>query len=254
MTWQLPEHEHRTFPRNPLDAVVCQLRFDPILKLQPRIQDFQEKIRERFPHYTEAEAEQVEIDFPAGRVQGRRVRIFTFSARQDRCAVVVGDASVALQYRDHRDRSALMDDAKLVFGAFQESFASVSPSRLGLRYVNVVDREAIRRDLGRAAEWSDLVTGGFLGIPAGLADLVATRFATEISSRMDAGMMTLRYGLIPLPARADLVFRLDIDRYREEALDVSLVPGVIAGFSDDIYRVFRAAAGPALLEWMEAKK
>lgn len=47
-------------------------------------------------------------------------------------------------------------------------------------------------------------------------------------------------------------FRLDVDRYTEEDLSIADVDGLLGGFVDDIYNVFRAAAGPALIEWMEA--
>ena len=53
MSWRLPEHDLHTYPRNPLVAVVAQLRFDPILKIADRVADFQDRVRARFPKFEE---------------------------------------------------------------------------------------------------------------------------------------------------------------------------------------------------------
>ncbi len=251
MTWCLPAHEHRMFGRNPLEVVVCQLRFDPILKVQQRVAEFQDQVRSRFPQYEESEAELFELRLPESEVHSRKVRTFTLSARAEKASVTIGDQSIALQYGAHRDRRTLIEDAQLVLGVFDRCFAPVSRRRLGLRYVNLIDREQIGAALGRGVDWADLIAPGFLGVQSGLADLDGTRFATEFTSPMPRGAMTARFGILPLPSRSNLVFRLDIDRYCEDDLASVDVAALLETFADDIYRLFRAAAGKALIDWME---
>ncbi|MDH5671171.1 MAG: TIGR04255 family protein [Myxococcales bacterium] len=251
MPWTLPSHEHKRFQRNPLAAVIVQLRFDPILKIATGVPDFQDKIRSRFSLYEERDVKVVEVEAPSvSAVRTRRVKEHRFRTRGEPTTVVLGDQGVSLEYLAHQHRDVLLPDVKLVTDSLSSTFQDVSPTRLGLRYVNVVDRDRVAADAGSPAEWSDLIEPSFLQMPAALADLAGTRFANEITSEMPVGAMTLRYGL--LPASEDrLGFRLDIDRYHQESFDMADVEALVRAFADDIFQVFMAAAGPSLVDWME---
>lgn len=140
---------------------------------------------------------------------------------------------------------------ELIVNALDLVYRPVSPTRLGLRYVNVIDRGRIGTDLRRPVEWNDVVTDAFLQMPADSADLEGTRFAFEVSSPIEPGAMTVKYGLLPSDD-GSLTFRLDVDRYRDDDLRVPGLVGDLRVFSDDIFRVFATVAGPALTAWMEA--
>lgn len=252
MTWSLPDCEHRTFTRNPLEVVICQLRFDPVLKVHAGVADFQERVRHRFPRYEDRQGQLVEFA-PTG-LQSRAVRDHAFYSRTRPATIVLGDQSCSLEYRDHRDRNELLDDAELVFGALQDVFGGISAVRLGLRYVNRIDRDAIARDLGRTLGWQDLIAEQFLSLPGGTGELAEVRFATEITRAVaSGGAMTARYGLLPIPDQSVPIFRLDVDRYTEQNVSVPRVPTMLGEFSNDIYRLFVTAIGKDLRIWMEAQ-
>jgi len=248
VSWKLPEVEQREFDRNPLVAVICQLRFDPILKVHDRVPDLQDAIRSRFPGYEESEGLLLEVN--EGHPRQRTVREHRFTAKREPTAAVLGDQGVSLEYREYRSREQLLSDADLVFGALDDVFAPVSPRRLGLRCVNVLDRATLEEGLGRKLTWEDLVRSSFLTIPRELEGTEALRFASEVTSDISPGGMTVRYGLLPRPGGAGAQYRLDIDRYAEEDLSVRMANSLLSRFSEDVYRLFRAAAGEALLEWM----
>lgn len=253
MPWTLPTQPHQRFARNPLAAVIAQLRFDPILKIAAGVPDFQGKIRSRFSLYEERDVQVVEVALPGmDSVRTRQVREHRFGVRNEPTTVVLGDQSVALEYLAHQHRDVLFPDVALVVGALKSSFPDVSPTRFGLRYVNVIDRDRVAHDTGKSTAWADLLNASFLQMPAGLADLESTRFAVEIASEMPVGAMTLRYGLLPSP-EGRLVFRLDVDRYREETFDVADVENTVQTFADDVFQVFMAAAGERLLSWMKGQ-
>jgi uncharacterized protein (TIGR04255 family) len=253
MPWTLPTQPHQRFERNPLAAVIAQLRFDPILKIATGVPDFQDKVRSRFPLYEERDVQVVEVALPGmDGVRTRQVREHRFRARNEPTTVVLGDQSVALEYLAHQHRDVLFPDVALVTGALKSSFPDVSPTRFGLRYVNVVDRDRVEIDTGMATAWADLLNASFLQMPAGLADLESTRFVVEIASEMPVGAMTLRYGLLPSPD-GRVVFRLDVDRYREETFDVADVENTVQAFAEDVFQVFMAAAGERLLSWMRGQ-
>lgn len=247
MSWTLSDHPHRVFARNPIVAVVTQLRFDPILKVREYVPEFQDAIRQSFPKFEEREAEFLDVS-PAG-VRVQKATEFVFRSRDDVATVVLGTNAVGLDYRIHRQRSDLLRHAALAYGKAIE-LLKCSPTRLGLRYTNVIDRERINTDLGTELTWGDLIAPAFLNPPSGLADLDGTRFAVEVASVLEPGHMTARYGLLPRLDPKRLVFQLDIDRYRDDTFAQSDVESCLVRFADDIFRVFRQASGPGLERWM----
>jgi len=134
--------------------------------------------------------------------------------------------------------------------ALQEVFSPVSPIRLGFRYINVIDRERVGRDLERDVGEDELIQPEFLKVPNDLASLDNTRFSGEISSSMDKGSMTVRYGLLPTPGAEQPHFRLDVDRYCQGSFETGATLQLLEDFASDIYSIFRSVAGDGLLEWM----
>jgi uncharacterized protein (TIGR04255 family) len=230
-----------------------QLRFHPILKIASHFSDFQDKVRARFPGYESVETQA--IDVGQGGVQVRNETAHRFKVAGEPTVASLVTSALSVEYGAHKDRDVLFNDVDIVVGALSALFSPVFPVRLGLRYVNIIQRERISHELGRNVTWSDLLTQNFAAVPGGVATLDdATNFAVELSSPCARGKMTVRYGLLTDGvAKEAQQFRLDTDRYIEDSFDVGEVRRMLAGFSDDIFQVFMTAAGPALLEWMDIK-
>jgi uncharacterized protein (TIGR04255 family) len=147
-----------------------------------------------------------------------------------------------------------LQDVKVGFDALVAIFGSVSPTRLGLRYVDVIDRDQIAHELGRSTSWDRLLSPRFSAVPGGVADFEETLFACEVaSSAAGGGAQTARYGLVKdVDGRAK--FRLDVDRYQEGSFELNAAVSRLNTFADDIFAFFIAAAGPDLLEWMSEGK
>ena len=249
LSWKLPTHPVKPFTRNPLAAVIVQLRFHPILKIEDRVPDFQERVRARFPAYETAETQVVETG-PSG-IQVRNERGHVFRAPTEPIVVSLGSSAVSLQYAEHKDRTILLEDVATVMGALNATYSPISPIRLGLRYVNVVDRGQVSAALNRSLAWEDLISSSFASVPAALTDLdEKTAFAAEVSSPCSRGIMTVRYGLLRDVATQAQQFRLDTDRFIEADFTVTEISPLLTDFSSDIFQVFMTAAGPALTEWM----
>lgn len=249
MTWQLQRPEYAVFERNPLVAVIAQLRFHPILKIADRLPEFQDRLRSRFPLFSEV-ASQV-IDFkPPNNVQMREERSSQFRKKDDSGAsITLHTQALTFEVRNHIKRDDMLADFQLAVEALVELFRPVTATRLGLRYVNLLDRAKIGRDLGRAVDWNDLVSAEFLRLPS-VTDLHDTAFATEITSSADSGAMTVRFGHVRDPD-GQFRFRFDTDRYVEGEVDLNQSTDQLKDFSGDIYSIFVAAMGTALREWME---
>jgi uncharacterized protein (TIGR04255 family) len=252
MTWTLPSQPHRVFERNPLVAVIVELRFFPILKVPTKVADYQDQVRTTYPAFQQAHRQMVNLG-PAP-VEIRSEEFFTFTKADESATLTLSTSSLSLESRRHEHRQQLLADVKVGLDALATVFGPIATTRLGLRYVDVVDQEQIAKDLGRPTSWAKLISGPFVSVPAGMADLEGTLFACEIASPVSSGGgQTVRYGLIKdVDGRAK--FRLDVDRYVEGTVAPTTVVNLLDSFADDIFAVFIAASGPDLVEWMPEKK
>lgn len=252
MTWSIPTAEYARFRRNPIQLVVTQLRYHPILKVGEKVPDFQDLVRGRFPAYSVQNGQSVVFQGMGQAASVNQQRVFQFDkvpAESGRLALTT--TSLSLESRRHVDRSEFQGDMVHAVGALAGVCGPVSATRLGVRYINVIDREVISAALGVDVPWAELVTSEFRSVPTGLATPEGTVFSAEIRSAAGNGQMLIRYGLLPSGPGAQPQFRLDVDSYVEGDGPLADVSNHLPALSDNIYRVFRAAAGPALLQWME---
>ncbi|OGQ78054.1 MAG: hypothetical protein A2289_21195 [Deltaproteobacteria bacterium RIFOXYA12_FULL_58_15] len=252
MTWNLQSIEHETFKRNTVAAVIAQIRFHPILKVPDRVAEFQDRVRGTFPGFAEVETREVGFRSPLG-LEVREGKEFQFRKQDGSAMVNLGPAAIALENRDHKSHKDFLADMKVATDALLEVFSPIAPTRLGLRYVNSINREAIAADLKRPVEWSHLLDSKFISVPTELADLEDTLFSSEVRSPAERGMLTLRLGLLRHGDEEKAQYRLDLDRYVEGGFEMVEIFDLFELFTKDIYSLFRAAAGATLLEWMELK-
>lgn len=248
--WKLPDHERIIFARNPLETVVFQLRFHPILKVPSKVADFQDAIRGRFPRYQEVEMQRVDASPPAVAVS--REAAYLFHSADKKTSVTLARDSLSITEKDHHRRETMIEGIDLAVQALHRLYSPVAATRVGLRYVNIIDRDHVRADLGHSVEWTDLLHDEFLQFPLVEVD-DNTRFYAEATSPREPGALTLRYGLLAEAAQPSR-FRLDIDRFSEEpgAVGAATV-ALVTNFARDINAVFRSAANGGLLRWMEAQ-
>jgi uncharacterized protein (TIGR04255 family) len=251
MAWLLNDRVHRHFARNPLSTVVTQLRFHPILKVEANVAGFQEQVRATFPTYEMIVGREVSFDPSVQGIEVRDTKSFQFSTPDQDMTVSLGIGFLSLETKAYTDHGTFLQHARVALDALHRVYGPVAPTRLGLRYVNLIRKSVVEEGLGRATAWSDLVMPEFLSLPAGRVDLKNTLFASEVTSSMPIGALTLRYGLLRTPALGEH-FRFDMDRYVEAAVDLPTVAATLEGFSGDLYSLFEGMAGPALLQWMEA--
>lgn len=254
VAWTLAEQPVKTFGKNTLATVVVQLRFHPILKITEHYADFQEKLRPRFPGYEAVETQMFEMNFgppagPAGVVRSERAH--RFLAVDEPTVAALDTTSVSIEYAAHKERATLIRDFALILEALK-TYGPV-PVRLGLRYVNVIDQRKLATHFSAEIPWTELLTPAFATVPGGLASIdTTTNYLADVTAPREPGKMTVKYGLLMARGAKEQHFRLDTDRFVEGPVKLEEVSGLLEQFSDDIFQVFTMAAGPKLLEWMEA--
>lgn len=252
MPWNLDQRPERwKFKRNPLVNVIVQLRYHPILSIAKGIPAIQEELRKRFPKFEQVHTRSAQLQ-PMGPIEIRDQEEFRFRTLDDSTTVILADAALALENRTHVSRDPFFKDVRLAVKALMKVCDPVNPVRLGIRYINQVDRTQISQDLGKDVTWEELIDPEFLHVPHRLADLSDTLFANEVRSSLADGGLTLRYGLVSAEEKG--VFKLDIDRYYTGSFDPAKTVTRLKGMVDDIFTVFNKAVGPELKVWMEPTK
>jgi len=249
MTWDLPKPEYRRYRRNPLVAVISQLRFHSVLKIERDHVGYQDRVRPTFPRFSVRDIQDVEVNLNGAQVNRRKE--LNFATLDQRKNITLSTTSMSLTSRQHQSRSGFGNAMRVGLDALLAEYGPVVATRFGLRYINRVSRKQISEDLGEDVDWKDLIHDDFLRIPKGLSDLEGTHYVMEARSTMDRGALTLRYGMIRDNNTGEVHFRLDTDRYVTEEFDAAKALDLLKGFSDDVYAVFRAAAAPGLEKWME---
>jgi uncharacterized protein (TIGR04255 family) len=249
MPWNIASQEVERFKRNPLAAVVFQVQYHPILKIKDKVADFQDIVRSRFPMFREQRAREIRFESPET-LETVDSSQWEFSSEYRSSIVTLRDHALGIHRSRHLERSGLLDDVTLACRALETVGEPVQTVRVGVRYVNDMDPRTVSAQLGRDVGWSDLVTKEFLHIPNGLADLNDTKLYCEVTSAIEPGAMTLRYGLLPMGQ--SVVYRLDADRYSGAHHELGSVRALVDQFADQIYYVFRQSAGKELLEWMRS--
>lgn len=251
MIWKFKRHNRRVYPRNPLDTVVAQLKFQPILRIGAggSIADYQDLIRSRFPGFGEGEIRSLTVG-PDTNVASKSEKVFHFLRDTDKCQVQLSADNVLVETKDHKNRDDLLADLEVVVGALEKVYSPIQPTRFGVRYINVVKPSVISRDLDREVSWRSIISEDYLEMPASVADLKQTVFANQITSPMAEGALTLRYGIPPVRDGGVSSFNFDIDRYVESPIDLAKIDRILIQLTDDIFSLFNTLPGTDLLDWM----
>lgn len=252
MSWTFEKSEHEEFARHALVAVVGQLSFHPILKLDAAVPEYQEHIRTTYPKYSRGKHRDYrfsnEGDFRSVFEQDQHV----FRDRDGDWKVTLRSDSINLESSAHESHEVFQSRFDEVVDALRV-FGKVEPTRFGLRYINLVRKEQVGQDLGcRDLSWQDVIRSDFFPSD-GLVDTSNTRFFSEVNSSMSDGRLVLRYGLIGETDREE-IFRLDFDRFTESVENTAACADLIDDFAADIFSLFMKAAGPKLLEWMRSQE
>lgn len=134
--------------------VVCQLRFPTILSINAtEPADFQEQIREAFPKYTARQEKAAQPNMPP-------VINHTFISEDNRWKLNLTKDFLSLstlQYASWSEFAAQIDQP---LAEFIRIYKPAHFSRVGLRYMNLVNREKLGLD---NTGWEELIAPAYLG-------------------------------------------------------------------------------------------
>jgi uncharacterized protein (TIGR04255 family) len=240
-----------TLNRTGLKVVICQLRFDPLLRIahDPPLQ-FQEMLRSAYPKLeSRLSATQVELSLGEGvelmreplRQSGGQSK-WLFKTDDETWTAALDLNSVSLETTAYEHFPAFAERFRLVFNTFRECYPTITEfRRVGLRYVNVFTRDDFP-----GGDWRTRFNPNLIGPMADDRlgqDIVAALQVFQIAGA--DWTIRVRHGT------EDDGYRLDMDHATESLVFDHQVVERIERFNKRLYQVFRWAISEEFLNEME---
>lgn len=169
-----PEQPRIIFRKNPLDQVICQLRFPTILKIDTDVPaDFQEKVKDNFPNFSESTEINIEIPLkektsvPSELLQDviktPGHKNYEFKSNDGLWKVNLTRSFIALSTNKYERWEKFKNKLNIALNAFISVYSPPHFSRIGLRYIDVVKRSRLNLN---DTDWRELLNPFVLGLLA----------------------------------------------------------------------------------------
>lgn len=251
----LPESERIQYRRNPLEIVVCQLRFPPILRIDKETPStFQDAIRADYPLFA-----QKSLGLPSEMVGAISVKIgmagipsnsYEFRSADGKWVISLTKEWLALTCRRYTKWTEFVDHLRAPLEAFRREYSPAFYVRTGLRYQNILQRS----ELGLQNEpWSALLNQNIAGVLAapelrGRVEQSSADFVVCVEGGNDRIHLQHGLGTKKTGAQAEGVYVLDLDIYTEERIGTADANTRLDRFNTEAGRLFRWCIGDRLHE------
>jgi uncharacterized protein (TIGR04255 family) len=231
-----PDSPRVIYQRNPLDQVICQLRFPPILKIDTQVpSDFQDAIRGDYPLYFENKEPMLNLSpeilaqvppevinaFPIPATNRLNYR---FATVDEIWNVNLTNNFLALSTKKYDRWENFRQHLTIPLEAFVNVYKPAFCSRIGLRYVDVIRKSSLGLS---GTNWSDLIQPHIAGILS-YSEIPEGIIQGSISNeeiKLDDGKSIVRivHGLATLRNDGEIVYLIDCDFFLEEKTEISNV-------------------------------
>ena len=258
-----PDSKRVLYNINPLEQVVCQVRFPPILRITSEEPvRFQELIRDKFPLLEEQNAgidlpDEFSRQLPAELLRmlptaGTEKKSYSFSSLDGRWVVGLAREFVGLSTPNYGRWEEFKEHFTIGFEALRAVYRPAAFTRVGLRYRDVIDRNRLQLD---DAPWTDLLRAEIAGLFAAEGieeERIESVMQTVILRLSDCdGRVRMRHGLAKTDDTGKLHYVIDSDFYAEGLEEDSDVTPLLDCFNRMAGRLFRWCISDRLHESME---
>jgi uncharacterized protein (TIGR04255 family) len=257
-----PESPRVLYGKNPLDQVICQLRFPPVLRIDSELPaTFQERVRSAYPYFEQKSAFDLGPDVPSeiARLLGASlppgnsaVRYEFISDDRLRTATLTKDF-LALSAREYTRWEIFEQQLNIPLSALLDLYSPAFYCRIGLRYRDLVRRSALGLE---DVPWSKLLRSEILGELAS-ADVAEDIESTmrEVVLRLQNGSARVRvkHGLGQVEDTGEVCYMIDADFFTEERTEINNALSILRGFNRQAGHLFRWCVTERLHEAMEPR-
>lgn len=259
-----PEAERVVYGRNPLDQVICQLRFPPILRIDADLPvEFQERIRQVFPNYSETS--EWKVDLPPD-VKGTvppelmeqilkksGIKNHEFSSEDGLWKLNLTRTFIALTSHKYKRWEEFKEKLALPLSALAEIYSPTFFSRIGLRYVDVIKRSSLNlSDSG----WNELLQPYILGI---LSNPEVGSYVKEFENKYDISLsdedslVRIKTNFVEAIDDREICFMIDSDFFCAGKVSIDLAVKKLDFFNTRGSRLFQWCITDRLHQAMEPK-
>jgi len=166
-----PEAARVNYKKNPLDKVICQLRFPPILSIDKEIPaQFQDSVREFFSGFYEKE--EAILPIPAGikkelppelfrQIMPSQTKNYKFSSEDSISTINLTRTFLALTTTNYETWEGFIERLSGPLEALINIYKPAYFSRIGLRYVDIIKRSVLKLE---DINWNELLQPFVLGL------------------------------------------------------------------------------------------
>jgi len=250
-----PETKRVIYENNPLDKVICQLRFPPILKIDTKVPDeFQERIRDSFPEFSEKAEIKLPIfksaqkDTPAEVLQSITPtgnKNYEFSSEDKVWTINLTRTFLALSTKNYKRREDFRAHLDAPLQAFIEIYNPSAFSRVGLRYIDIIRRSDLNLN---GIPWSELLKPHVLWL-LGSSDvnenIRSFQAQCEIKLEDETSIARVMTGLVDGQESNEECFMIDTDFYTSKKTAITDVGSKLDFFHTQ---------GSRLIQWLITKR
>jgi uncharacterized protein (TIGR04255 family) len=259
-----PEAKRVIYNKNPLDRVICQFRFPPILKIETEIPaEFQERIRKDFPEFREKKEttlsipKRIQQEVPMGVIQQimpSETKNYEFTSEDGFWCINLTRTFVALTSMKYKRREQFQEKLNGPLKALVDIYKPAYFSRIGLRYIDIIKRSVLELD---NVDWSELLQTYILGL-LGSADVSndVQTLEAKYEIRLDDGSSTARIvtGLVEWEENHEKCFMIDTDFFNMDKTNTSEVMNKLDSFHVQASKLIRWLITNRLHEAMEPEE
>ncbi len=166
-----PERRRVIYQKNPLESVICQLRFPSVLRIDTELPSaFQENIRKDFPNFLEGTEFQIEFpvvasgqipsDMPRQIVQPT-IKNYEFASEDGQWKINLTRSFIALTTTKYNRWEEFKTKLAGPLDAFMKIYSPDYYIRVGLRYIDIFRRSTLELD---GVSWEELLQPYILGM------------------------------------------------------------------------------------------
>ena len=258
-----PKAQRVVYERSPLDQVICQLRFPPILRIDSTLPvEFQDRIRGDYPNFAETTeyipnnpfvAENIPAEIVQQVIQASGTKNYEFSSGDGSVKINLTRTFLALTTNKYERWEKFREKISGPFQALKEIYAPAYFSRIGLRYIDSIKRSTV--DLG-AFSWHELLNPallGMLGSPETADSVKNIETVQEIQLAEQDGLARIRSKLVK-SLDGEEVFIIDSDFFIAAKTEVDDAINKLVFFNSRSTRLIRWAIKDRLHEALHPQK